>query len=70
MVLSSKFYILYRVLDYVQYPMQKIGQLHKLQHDLKNNSRKENLFIYTVFFFKLPFITNTYNLTLFDVEGS
>lgn len=50
MVLSSKFYILYRVLDYVQYPMQKIGQLHKLQHDLKNNSRKENLFIYTVFF--------------------
>ena len=48
MVLSSKFYILSRVLDYVQCPMQMIGQLHKLLHDLKNNSRKENLFIYSV----------------------
>ena len=69
MVLSSKFYILSRILDYVQYPMEKIGQLHKLLHDLINISRKRNLFIFAVYFFKLPFITNTYNLTLFDTEG-
>ena len=59
MVPSSKFYILSRVLDYGQYQMQKIGQLHKLLQDLKNNSRKESLSIYTISIFcKLPFITN------------